>query len=141
MTRRFSINDLHNAAASRKPGYVEAVMRAAIAVTDTHVVLSKEDFLRLRSDYAIGRGVGSSLKSLLGYLGFTAKPSCKCNARAAEMDRRGIDWCEENIDTIVGWLRDEAAKRGLPFVNAGAKLLVKRAIHNARKAAQKDKLN
>jgi hypothetical protein len=46
----------------------------------------------------------------------------------------GSDWCEENIDTIVGWLAEEAASRGLPFLNAVGRLLVKRAIHNARKA-------
>ena len=44
------------------------------------------------------------------------------------------DWCEQNIDTIVGWLREEAEKRKLPFVAVGAKLLVKRAIAAARKA-------
>jgi hypothetical protein len=51
------------------------------------------------------------------------------------MDRNGCDWCEANIDTIVGWLREEATKRKLPFVDIAGRLLVKRAIRNARKAA------
>jgi hypothetical protein len=46
----------------------------------------------------------------------------------------GLDGCEENIDTIVEWLAEEAANRGLPFLNTVGRLLVKRAIHNARKA-------
>lgn len=50
------------------------------------------------------------------------------------MDQMGVDWCEENIDTIVGWLAEEAASRGLPFLSGVGRLLVKRAIHNARKA-------
>jgi hypothetical protein len=48
------------------------------------------------------------------------------------MDRRGCDWCDANINTIVGWLREEATKRGLPFIDAAAAMLVRRAIHNAR---------
>jgi hypothetical protein len=52
------------------------------------------------------------------------------------MDARGVAWCERNIDTIVGWLREEATKRKLPFVDIAGRLLVKRAIRNARKTAQ-----
>jgi hypothetical protein len=78
---------------------------------------------------------GTALKSLLASFGIAASPNCPCNVRAAEMDDRGCDWCEENIDTIVGWLREEATKRGLPFLDAAGRLLVKRAIRNARRAA------
>lgn len=47
----------------------------------------------------------------------------------------GIEWCEseEGMKTILGWLREESEKRGLPFVEFAAKVLVKRAIHNARR--------
>lgn len=86
-------------------------------------------------------GPGTELKKLLATIGITSTPNCSCNARAAEMDRLGCDWCEANIDTIVGWLREEAEKRGLPFLDAAGRLLVRRAIHNARKAAQADKMN
>jgi hypothetical protein len=50
------------------------------------------------------------------------------------MDERGVEWCEQNLDEIVGWLREEATKRGLPFVDVAGRMLVKRAIHNAKKA-------
>ena len=52
------------------------------------------------------------------------------------MDRREQDspgWCEANIDTIVGWLREQAEARGLPFLEIAAKMLVRRAIRNARR--------
>jgi hypothetical protein len=78
---------------------------------------------------------GTALKSLLSSLGIAATPNCSCNARAGIMDARGCDWCEANIDTIVDWLREEATKRGLPFLYAAGRLLVKRAIRNARRAA------
>jgi hypothetical protein len=42
---------------------------------------------------------------------------------------------EANIDTVVGWLREEATKRGLPFLDAAGRMLVRRAIRNARRAA------
>ena len=80
-------------------------------------------------------GPGTELKKLLKLINITATPNCSCNARARTMDANGCDWCEENIDTIVGWLREEATKRGLPFLDAAGRLLVKRAIRNACKAA------
>jgi hypothetical protein len=49
------------------------------------------------------------------------------------MDAFGCDWCEAHIDTIVGWLREEAGKRKLPFLDAAGRLLVKRAIYLARR--------
>jgi predicted Fe-S protein YdhL (DUF1289 family) len=53
------------------------------------------------------------------------------------MDAHGCDWCEANSDEIVGWLRESAAERGLPFLDVAARLLVRRAIANARKAEAK----
>jgi hypothetical protein len=79
--------------------------------------------------------VGTELKKLLATVGITATPNCSCNARAYEMDRQGADWCESNLDTVVGWLREEAEKRGLPFLDVAGRLLVRRAIRNARRAA------
>ena len=81
------------------------------------------------------QGPGTELKTLLAKVGITAAPDCSCNARAAEMDRQGVEWCEANIDTIVGWLREQAEARGLPFLDVAGRLLVRRAIQNARKAA------
>jgi hypothetical protein len=78
---------------------------------------------------------GTELSKLLRRFGITATPDCSCNTRAAEMDRQGVEWCEANIDTIVGWLREQATARGLPFLDVAGRLLVRRAISNARKAA------
>ena len=80
-------------------------------------------------------GPGTELKALLKKVGITASPTCSCNARARKMDEMGIGWCEseEGMKTILGWLREESEKRGLPFVEFGAKVLVKRALHNARR--------
>lgn len=80
-------------------------------------------------------GPGTELKKLLAKIGIVATPTCRCNSRAAVMDeneRKTPGWCEENIDTIVGWLREEAANRGLPFLDAAGRVLVRRAIRNAK---------
>jgi hypothetical protein len=78
-------------------------------------------------------GPGGELMRLLHRLGFRATAGCKCLQRASTMDRNGCDWCEANIPTIVGWLREEATKRGLPFVDVAGTVLVRRAISNARR--------
>jgi len=84
--------------------------------------------------HRISGGPGTELKKLLKRVGITATPNCSCNARARTMDERGCDWCEQNLDEIVGWLREEAAKRGLPFIDMAGRMLIKRAITNARRA-------
>jgi hypothetical protein len=81
-------------------------------------------------------GAGTELKKLLGKIGIKASPSCSCNKRAIVMDNNGIEWCENNIDTIIGWLKEEATKRKLPFIDMAGRMLVKKAISNAKKNAQ-----
>ena len=83
---------------------------------------------------------GSEMKSLLAGWPFriVATADCKCTSRAALMDSNGCDWCEseEGMAEIVGWLRESAAERGLPFLDAVGRVLVRRAIANARRKEQ-----
>lgn len=82
-------------------------------------------------------GPGTELKKLLKKVGITATPNCSCNARARRMDEeeaRHPGWCEEHLEEIVGWLREEATKRKLPFIDAAGRMLVRRAIKNAQRA-------
>lgn len=78
-------------------------------------------------------GPGTKLKNLLNYIGIVPVGNCKCNARAKVMDIYGPDWCEKNIDMIVGWLREESSKRKLPFVQWVAKKIVMLAIRQSKK--------
>jgi len=80
-------------------------------------------------------GPGTELSKLLKRFGIEPTPTCKCRAKAGEMDAWGCDECSkpERVEEVVAVMRDEAAARGLPFVDIAARLLVKRAIHNARK--------
>jgi len=81
-------------------------------------------------------GPGTELSKLLKRFGIEPTPTCSCRAKAAEMDAWGCDECSkpERIEEVVAVMREEAKARGLPFVDMAARLLVKRAIHNARKA-------
>lgn len=81
-------------------------------------------------------GPGTELKALLkDWLGIQASPNCSCNARARQMDEWGPDLCEQNLQTIVGWLEEQARGRKLPFVRLAAEQAVKLAIRRARKKA------
>lgn len=78
-------------------------------------------------------GPGTELHKLLGRFGIKEKANCGCRKHTVQMDQNGPDWCEANMETILKWLKDESEKRKLPFVRTAAKILVKLAIHNARK--------
>lgn len=82
-------------------------------------------------------GPGTELSKLLKRFGIHPTPTCACRAKAAEMDAWGPDECErpERIEEVVAVMREEANARGLPFLDAVGRLLVKRAIRNARRAA------
>ena len=82
-------------------------------------------------------GPGTELSKLLRRLGISPTPTCACRAKAAQMDAWGCHECSkpERIDEVVAVMREEAAARGLPFLDVAGRLLVKRAISNARKAA------
>ncbi len=99
----------------------------AITVDETH-----EAYPRVKP--VASGGAGTELKKLLGRIGIRSSPSCKCNARARELDARGVTWAEANTETVCGWLREESERRRLPFLPVAARLLVRRAIKNARAA-------
>jgi hypothetical protein len=82
-------------------------------------------------------GPGTELSKLLKRFGIEPTPTCSCRAKAAEMDAWGPDECSkpERIEEVVAVMREEAKARGLPFLDAAGRLLVKRAIANARRAS------
>lgn len=82
-------------------------------------------------------GPGTELAKLLKRFGIEPTPTCQCRAKAAEMDAWGPDECErpERIDEVVAVMRAEAAARGLPFLDSVGRILVRRAIRNARRSA------
>jgi hypothetical protein len=82
-------------------------------------------------------GPGTELSRLLKRFGIEPTPTCQCRAKAQQMDAWGCDECSkpERIDEVVAVMRAEAAARGLPFLDVAGRLLVRRAIQNARRNA------
>lgn len=78
-------------------------------------------------------GPGTILTNMIKSLGISSSSTCSCRRHALEMNDNGPDWCEQNLDTILSWLRDEAKKRGLPFVDMVGRAMVQRAINRSRK--------
>ncbi len=83
-------------------------------------------------------GPGTELKKLLAGWPFriTASPDCSCNQVANEMDAWGVDECEkpDRVEYVLSAMRANAEKRGLPFLDAAGRFLIKRAIKQARKS-------
>ena len=79
-------------------------------------------------------GVGTELKAMLLWTSYLVPEGkkCGCEARAAEMDRLGLVWCDENRETIIGWLKLGAAELELPFEEHVARWALNIAINRAR---------
>ena len=82
-------------------------------------------------------GPGTELSRLLKRFGIEPTPTCACRAKAAEMDAWGCDEASkpERISEVVAVMRSEAEARGLPFLDLAGRMLVRRAISNARRNA------
>lgn len=84
-------------------------------------------------------GPGTELKKLLSKIGIRPTSDCKCHKRAAMMDAYGADWCEQNTEKVVGWLKEESNRRGLPFIKSAGRILIRRAIKNSRRSHSQKK--
>jgi hypothetical protein len=83
-------------------------------------------------------GPGSILSGMIASMGIKTTPTCSCKRHAIEMNEKGSDWCEQNMPTILKWLKEESAKRNLPFVETVAKIMVSRAIKTSRRLKAKN---
>jgi len=68
---------------------------------------------------------------------FAKSEACYCEQRAAEMDAHGIQWCRDNVATILQWLKEGAEQAGVPFVAVIARLLIRTAIQLAQQDADR----
>jgi hypothetical protein len=77
-------------------------------------------------------GPGTILSGMFGTLGIKSSPTCSCKRHALEMNAKGNQWCEDNLSTILSWLKDESSKRKIPFVESLVSLIVKKAIRKSK---------
>lgn len=83
-------------------------------------------------------GPGTILSNMLSIIGIKSSPTCSCKRHALEMNSRGVDWCENNVETICEWLKAESVNRNIPYVDGIAKIIVVRAIKKAKKYREKN---
>ena len=134
---RLRIAAVLHAANNRAAGYVDAVMAAAVQSTDTHVWISRDDFDRIRLEFAGPCGPGCQLRRSLAWF-VRDDGKCGCTEYAAEMDRDGPDGCEARIGEIVAHLVEQAAKKSVflgAVPSAAILVVVQRAIAASRAEA------
>ena len=152
----FPIGSIIAAAARRPAGYVDAVLAAGTVTGEGDkrvVTLTESAYAELAAKFsgktaaeiaAVVKGQppkrgspGTELSKLLARFGIVEKPGCKCKSTAAQMDRWGCDECAkpERVEEVLAVMRAEAAKRKLPFLDAAGRMLIRRAIANARRSA------
>ena len=135
---------LREAAVTKPEGYLADVLSYVAERRDGYVLFDADDYYMLRDKYSgdvdpMVRGPGTELHRLLGRFGIYMTKGCSCRGRMVQMNKWGPAGCTENIETIVEWLKEEAGNRGLPFFSMPARMLVRRAIANARKEASRGK--
>jgi len=137
--RKIPVELLEEAKRERPPGYVEDVLENAEKIDDKFIYMECKVFRQLRAKWTPSSGPGSHLHAMLKRFGINASPGCSCMERMVQMNIWGPDRCEQEIETINEWMKAEAEKRGLPYLSAVGRMLVRRAISNARKEAQRAK--
>ena len=59
---------------------------------------------------------------------------CQCDKRAAEMNTRGLQWCKDNRETIIGWLMESPVAKLVPDARERAARLLDESIEEAESA-------
>lgn len=134
---------------SRPAGYLEdAIASGRMSDDGFAVIYTQDQYDRLLLKYRgrnpnatnampLTRGPGTELSRLLKRFGINPTPTCQCRAKARQMDAWGPDECAkpERIAEVVAVMRAEAKSRGVPFLDIAGRMLIRRAIANARRAA------
>lgn len=85
-------------------------------------------------------GVGTELSKIFSWFWYYEKPGCKCKHYASEMNKNGIEWCRNNLPTIVEWVQEGAKSQGVSMgaiKTLGAKAAILMAISRAESQEKK----
>ena len=151
------LSDIFKNAEERPAGYVDDILSQAIEHNDVIAIFTVEAYDNLCAAYRENYeplvpvftlptedaeditvtqpdGPGSLLVKILAWYGHAASPSCPCINNAKLMNANGPDWCSFKVNLVVEWVREEAVKRNVPFVEEVVAVLVQKAIALSRKA-------
>jgi hypothetical protein len=78
------------------------------------------------------KGVGDTLAETLENLGYAINKISRHGAFITRLNTNGIEWCSENIGSIVEWLRAENNLMGHSILPSTIKAIVRLAIKKAK---------
>lgn len=93
------------------------------------------DFYHLKSNYINNKkiiGVGDTLSTIIKKIGFSYPPISSARTMLTFLNKKGIDWCEENQPTILEWFKYECKLNNIPFLEIIAKAILRLAIRKAK---------
>ena len=79
----------------------------------------------------IEEGPGTELKKLLSWF-YSPTKKCNCSTRIQKMNKWGPNECEKRIETIMRWMKHSARINNVPYFELAVKLVIRKAIKNAR---------
>ena len=137
--KRYRIANVNAAAASRKPGYLEAVMQMAVLdgewleLTDEQVaslaVYRLEEPVHYESSKPYIPQPGDALASVIRSIGYAKTAGCGCAVMQIKMNEWGWMGCLARTEEICTFLQAQAAKNGVTVENATVLSLLKASLN------------
>lgn len=93
-----------------------------------------EDY-KFRSGYLHNKklmGVGDTLANIISKIGYGYSPVSRARAKITYLNKKGIDWCEQNQDVILIWLKEECVANRIQFLDLIGKSIIRLAIKKAK---------
>lgn len=85
----------------------------------------------------LGHGFGSKLESIFGML-FRKSTGCRCDDHQAILDLWTPEYVEQNLSTVIDWLQEESANRGIPFSRFWMEKLLKQLLSQHKRRVSPD---
>lgn len=93
-----------------------------------------EDY-KFRSGYLHSQkliGVGDTLSNIISKMGYGYSSMSRARAKITYLNKKGIDWCEQNQNIILLWLKEECIEKRIQFLDKIGKSLIRLAIKKAK---------
>lgn len=127
------ISDLKLIEKNKPEGYIADIVSNCVENIDNEIfILEDEIYENLCKKYKKNEGVGFELKKMFSSVGIKIEEESFIDKKFRDIDNLGIEWCELNNKIILYWLELESRERKIPFVRIVGRLLLLKAIKNAK---------
>ena len=126
------LSDLKLVEKNKPEGYIQDIISNCIENIDDEIfVLDDKVYRNLCIKYK-NEGAGFELKNLLKSVGIKIEEDSFIDKKFTDINNLGVEWCELNTKIILYWLEIEAKQRKIPFIRIVGKMLLSKAIKNAK---------